>query len=307
VPRSLERRAALAAALAVLAAAGCGSPAATETNGAAPAFRVVAAENVWGSIAKQLAGRGVTVTSIIVNPSTDPHDYSPVAADARAMAGADVAIVNGIGYDTWASQLIDANPVSDRTVIDVGDLLGLTDGDNPHQWYDPASVQKVSDAISAAYRKLDPTRGAYYTAQKRRFETASLHEYDALRAEIRRRFAGVPVGYSESIFQPLGADLGLRLMTPYSFAKSITEGTEVSARDKQAVDRQAQLRLIRVWVFNSQNVTPDIQRINAICKQQHIPVATVTETLSPASSNFEQWQVAQLRRLLAALHRATGR
>jgi zinc/manganese transport system substrate-binding protein len=307
VPRSLERRSALAALLVVLAAAGCASPAATETNGAAPAFRVVAAENFWGSIAKQLAGPGVAVTSIIVNPSTDPHDYSPTAADARAMAGADVAIVNGIGYDTWASQLIDANPVSDRAVIDVGDVLGLSDGDNPHQWYNPASVETVIDAISAAYRTLDPPHAAYYTAQKRRFETVSLREYNALRAEIRRRFAGVPVGYSESIFEPLGADLRLRLGTPPSFAKSVTEGTEISAKDKQTVDRQAQQHLIKVWLFNSQNVTPDIQRINATCSQQHIPIATVTETLSPASSNFEQWQVAQLRRLLAALHRGTGR
>jgi len=307
VPGSLEKRSALAALLVILAAAGCGSPAATETGGGASAFRVVAAENVWGSIAEQLAGPGVAVTSIIVNPSTDPHDYSPTAADARAMAAADVAIVNGMGYDNWASQLIDANPVSDRTVIDVGDLLRLTDGDNPHQWYNPDSVQTVIDAISAAYRDTNPGRAKYFTAQKKHFETVSLEDYGALRAEIRRRFAGVPVGYSESIFQPLGTDLRLRLVTPYSFTNAVTEGTEISAKDKQAVERQAQRHLIDVWVFNSQNVTPDIQRINAISKQNHIPVATVTETLSPASSSFEQWQVAQLRRLMAALHRATGR
>jgi len=307
VPTPLIQRAAAGAAFVVLAAAGCASTATTDTNGTAPAFRVVAAENFWGSIAKQLAGPRVAVTSIIVDPSTDPHDYSPTAADARTMAAANVAIVNGLGYDSWASRLIAANPVSDRTVLDVGDLLGLKDGDNPHQWYSPGSVQKVVDAISAAYRKTDPARAKYFAAQKRHFESVSLADYNALRADLRRRFAGVPVGYSESIFQPLGTDLRLRLVTPYSFTNAVTEGTEISAKDKQAVERQAQRHLIDVWVFNSQNVTPDIQRINAISKQNHIPVATVTETLSPASSSFEQWQVAQLRRLMAALHRATGR
>ena len=62
-----------------------------------------------------------------------------------------------------------------------------------------------------------------------------------------------------------------------------------------------------MWVYNSQNVTPDVQRVNQLAPAAHIPITTVTETLSPASASFEQWQVAELRSLLHALHRATGR
>ena len=90
------------------------------------------------------------------------------------MAGAKLAIVNGIGYDNWASQLLAANPSRGRTVLDVGDLLGLKEGDNPHQWYSPAAVQKVINAIIAAYDKLDPADKAYFAAQKKHFETVSL-------------------------------------------------------------------------------------------------------------------------------------
>ncbi len=270
-------------------------------------LNVVAAENFWGSIASQLGGSKVSVQSIIVNPSTDPHSYEPTAGDARTLAGAKLAIVNGIGYDTWASHLLAANPVSGRTTLDVGTLLGLVDGDNPHQWYSPTSVQSVIRAIVAAYDKLDPADKTYFAAQEQHFEHVSLAKYNSLRAEIRRRFSGVPVGYSESIFQPLGADVGLRLLTPYSFAKAVAEGTEISAQDKETVDAQAQDGLIKVWVYNSQNATPDIQAINTICRAKHIPIATVTETLSPASDNFEQWQVAELQGLIKALHAATGR
>ncbi len=162
-------------------------------------------------------------------------------------------------------------------------------------------------AIDAGYEKLDPADKAYFAARRRHFETVSLATYNRLRAEIRTRFSGVPVGYSESIFQPLGQSLGLELLTPYSFAKAVAEGTEISAQDKEAVDAQAQQRLIKVWIYNSQNATPDIQRINAICRARGIPIATVTETLSPAGDSFEQWQAAELRGLIAALHRATGR
>ncbi|HEY7953325.1 MAG TPA: zinc ABC transporter substrate-binding protein, partial [Solirubrobacteraceae bacterium] len=106
---------------------------------------------------------------------------------------------------------------------------------------------------------------------------------------------------------PLGEDLGLKLLTPASFAKAITEGTEVSAQDKQTVDQQLQQRQIKVWIYNSQNVTPDVQRINQLARAEHIPIVTVTETLSPASATFQQWQSAELEGLKRALAQSTGR
>jgi len=292
----------------VLFVAGCDSsgPSSAGTSGKGK-FEVVAAENFWGSIAAQLAGDRARVTSIIVNPNTDPHSYEPSAEDARTMAGAKLAIVNGLSYDNWAPKLLEASPLSGRVVLNVGDLLGLKDGDNPHRWYFPSNVYTVANQIVADYDELDPADAAYFAHQKQAFETQGLARYDQLRRQIRARYAGVPVGYSESIFQGLGEDLGLKLLTPYSFVKAIAEGTDVTAEDKQTVDGQAQNRQIEVWVFNSQNVTPDVQRVNEIAKAQRIPIATVTETLSPASDTFEQWQVAELEGLMRALHQATGR
>ncbi len=299
--------------------AACGNSASSSGSSASPAtsggstgssqgkFVVVAAENFWGSIATQLAGSQATVRSIIVNPNTDPHSYQPTAQDERMVATANLAIVNGIGYDTWMSQALSASPLGGRVVLTVGDLLGLKEGDNPHQWYSPTSVYKVIDQIVSDYDKLDPGDASYFAQQKQTFETQGLAQYNELRKEIRTKYAGVPVGYSESIFQPMGEDLGLKLMTPYSFTKAIAEGTDVTAQDKQTVDNQAQNRLIKVWVYNSQNATPDIQRVNQIATAQHIPIATVTETLSPASDSFQQWQAAELEGLMAALHKATGK
>jgi len=292
---------------AVLLAA-CGGGSAGSADGPSSGeLQVVAAENFWGSIATQLGGSKVEVQSIIVNPNTDPHSYEPTASDGVALAKSQMAIVNGIGYDAWASKLLAANPSSSRKVLDVGDLLGLAEGDNPHQWYSPSSVRRVIDQIVADYKQLDPKASAYFDQQRTRFETQGLAEYNKMIATIRARYAGVPVGYSESIFQPLGQALGLKLLTPYSFAKAIAEGTDVSAADKQTVDTQAQQHLIKVWVYNSQNATPDVQQVNQLARAAEIPITTITETLSPASDTFEQWQVAELRNLQQALHQATGR
>lgn len=286
---------------------GCGRsgpPTGAEPDGR---FQVVAAENFWGSIAAQLAGEKADVRSIIVNPATDPHSYEPTASDARTIAGARMAIVNGLGYDEWAPRLLRASPSGDRLELDVGKTLALPAGANPHQWYSPSAVRRVIDAIVAGYDRLDPSAASYFAQREKAFLGRDLARYDALRRQIRARYAGTPVGYSESIFQPLGEDLQLKLLTPYSFAKAVAEGNDVTAQDKQTVDDQARKRLIKIWVFNSQNVTPDVQRVNEIAREQRIPIATVSETLSPAGESFEQWQSSQLEGLARALHEASGR
>ncbi len=276
-------------------------------GGPSDRLEVVAAENFWGSIAAQLAGEKATVQSIIVNPAADPHSYQPTAQDARTLASANMVIVNGAGYDEWAQQLLRAGSSSGRAVLNVGSLLHLQPGANPHRWYFPTDVQAVAHSIAADYERLDPADAGYFAQREKTFETVGLARYDELRREIRKRFAGVEVGYSESIFQGLGEDLGLRLATPYSFAKAIAEGTDVTAADKETVDAQARDRQIKLWVYNSQNLTPDVRRVNQIVREAKIPIVTITETLAPPSMSFEQWQVLELEALLVALHKATGR
>jgi zinc/manganese transport system substrate-binding protein len=268
---------------------------------------VVAAENFWGSIAAQIGSNRVQVTNIIDNPNADPHDYEPTSADARSMASATFVIINGIGYDPWADRLIAANPVPGRDVLDVGTLVGVAVGGNPHQWYSPQSVLRVIDAITAEYKKLDAKDASYFDRQRTLFEKKDLAQYQTLISGIKAKYAGTPVGASESIFALMAPALGLDLLTPSSFLTAISEGTEPTAGDKATIDHQIQSRQIKVYVYNSQNATPDVQRQIEEARNAGIPVATITETLVPAGASFQAWQVRELRGLASALARATGR
>lgn len=299
----------VAAAAVVALAAGCATTAPgslTASGGDGNKIVVVAAENFWGSIARQLGGSRVTETSIISNPSTDPHEYEPTASDARAVAFANLVIVNGIGYDPWAPKLVAASPVPGRQVLTVGSLLGLSDGDNPHQWYSAAHVSAVIAAITADYKRLDPASAGYFTHRQHWFTTTALGRYHHLIAQIRAKYAGTPVGASESIVSPLAATLGLKVLTPGSFLRAISEGGEPTAQDKATIDTQISHRQISVYIYNSQNATPDVAAQVREAKARHIPVTAVTETLAPANASFGQWQVGQLRRLAAALHKAAA-
>ena len=291
--------------LAALALAGCSPQAKGVASGGRPS--VVAAENFWGSIASQLGGDRVTVTSIIDNPNADPHDYEPTAEDARSFATASFVIENGVGYDPWAQRLLDANPVPSRAVLDVGTLVGEPTGGNPHRWYSPPDVQRVIDAITTQYIKMDPNDASYFTAQRTTFETKGLAQYHAIIAQIKSTYAGTPVGASESIFALMAPALGLKLITPPAFLTAISEGTEPTAADKATIDHQIASHEIKVYVYNSQNATPDVQRQIDEARAAGIPISTITETLVPASATFQAWQVAQLKALEAALHQATGR
>jgi zinc/manganese transport system substrate-binding protein len=303
--RPLHAAAAVLAALVLaIAASGCGTGAASADDGR---LRVVAAESVWGSVAAQLGGQLVAASSVISSPAADPHDYEPTASDARAMAAAQLAIVNGVGYDAWASKLLAADGAGGEHVLDVGKLVGVASGGNPHRWYSPGDVLRVADEITARYARLDPAHAARYAALHSAFARDRLAGYRASIAAIRARYRGVAVGASESIASPLVQALGLRMATPSSFLGAVSEGADPTASDEAAAASQIDTRAIAVWLLNTQNETPDIQRLTAAARARGIPVVALTETPTPAGASFEAWQGRQLAAIARALAEATGR
>jgi len=306
-PRRI-RKGLFVVALAVALAAGGLAADFALTKGRAAAegarLRVVAAESSWGSIAAQLGGDRVEVTSVVGNPAADPHDYEPTAADARAVASARLVIENGAGYDPWARKLVDANPVGRRIVLDVGDLVGVGAGGNPHRWYSPPDVQDVIRQIVRDYVVLDPAGAPYYRGRQARFERNGLARYERLITTIGARHAGVRVGASESVFAPLALALGLDLVTPSSLLDAVSEGAQPTAADIATIERQIARHEIRVWVVNDQNSTPDVARLSAAARERGIPIVTITETPTPAGTTFQAWQTRQLEALAAALAKA---
>ena len=107
--------------------------------------------------------------------------------------------------------------------------------------------------------------------------------------------------------EPLAAALNLPLLTPPGYLRAISEGTDPSAADKATADQQIADGAIKVYVYNSQNATPDVQRQVEAARAKGIPVAMLTETLTPQGATFQQWQTRELQGLAAALATATGR
>ncbi len=296
--------------LLLLAACGGGSNTQTLVNansGGNNTILVVAAENFWGSIASQVGGSHVHVVSIIVDPNADPHSYEPTTTDARTVADAQYVIVNGAGYDPWADKLLQANPVSGRKELNVGDLNGKHEGDNPHMWYNPDYVTAVANKMRDDLKSLDPGDSSVFEQSTQTFLTTGLKQYHALIAAIKAQYSGTPVGATESIFSYLAPALGLKLITPYSYLKAVSEGQDISAADEATVEQQVSQKQIKILIYNSQNTPNNIQALINKAKANTIPVATITETLTPANALFQDWQTAELQGIQIALARAMGK
>jgi zinc/manganese transport system substrate-binding protein len=283
--------------LSILLAA-CGAPADTRSG----KLQVIAGENFWGSIAGQLGGSHVAVTSIVTNPSTDPHEYESSATDARAFATADYVILNGAGYDDWGRKLLSANPSQSRKVLTVAEFLNKTAGDNPHFWYNPDWVERVADTITSDYRALDPANADYFTQQRQAFEVA-LKPYHDVIAHLRSSVNAVPVGSTESIFVYMAQALGVILISPAEFMQAISEGTDPPAQTVAEFQDQISHHQIKLLVYNTQTSTPITDNLKQLATRNGIPVVGISETVQPLTASFQDWQVRQLNSLQAGLSR----
>jgi zinc/manganese transport system substrate-binding protein len=272
---------------------------------AAPAIpgvvRVVARENFWGDIAAQIGGRHVRVTSILTSPTADPHLYESDVANAVAVAEAGLVIQNGAGYDTSLSQLLAATRHPGRVVVSVQDVLGASRPDvNPHFWYDIPRVPEVARAIEAALARCEPSDAGAFAAGLAAFD-ASLRPVEAVIGQIRRRYPGAPVAYTERVPGYLLAAAGLTVLTPRGFAAAIEDGTDPSPDDTVAMDGLFAGRKVKVLLYNAQVVSPVTQQVQALARQARIPVVGVTETMPPSYGSYQAWQLAQAEALVRAL------
>ena len=277
------------------------NPTTSSTTSSSGVIHVVAAENFWGSLITQLGGTRVSVTSIVSDPNADPHEYESNTGDAIAIANAQLVIINGAGYDTWAQQLIASSNTPHQVVLNVQELVNQTVDANPHFWYSPTYVNETVKAMYQDLVSIDPSHASYYTQQYDALK-ASLAEYNGRIAEIKQQFGGVKVASTENIFVYLANAAGLDVVSPPAFMEAVAEGNDPPAQSIVQFDQLITNGTVKVLVYNEQTVTPLTQSTEALASQHNIPIVPVTETIQPPDVSFQVWMNAQLIILQNALN-----
>ena len=269
---------------------------------AAEPIHVVAAENFYGDIAKQIGGPTVKVTSILSNPDTDPHLFEASPSVARSLSGAQIVIYSGIDYDPWMADLLSASKAPDRKSIVVADLIGKKSGDNPHIWYDPATMVALAQAMKDALVAADPANKAEYEKRLTAFE-GSLKPIQDKIGELKKRSAGVPATATEPVFGYMFEALGMDVRNE-PFQLAVMNDTEPSPSQIAAFEDDLKTGKVKLLVYNSQASDPLADRMLKLAKASNIPVVGATET-EPPGSTYQKWMMGELVAVDKALPKLT--
>jgi len=289
------------AALAVLAA--LLTVARVDVAAAAPAgtINAIGVENEYADVISQIGGKYVAVAAIETDPNTDPHTFEASPKVATQIAAAELIVVNGVGYDSWANKIIAAAPNANRKVIDAQHLLGLPDNTpNPHLWYDPKTMPAVAKAIAADLAALQPEHAAYFQARLKALD-ASLEPWFAAIASFKAHYANTPVAVTEPVADYMLQAAGTDILTPYSLQAAIMNGTDPAPQDVAIQDQLLSSHNVKVFLYNQQVTDTLTQTFLELAKKDGIPVVGVYETMPTPGYTYQSWMLAEVAALRKAV------
>ena len=275
--------AALASVGMLASVAACGSGQSTsEKNGT---IEVAASVNQWGTVAKALGGDNVNVTSIINSTNVDAHDYEPTTSDIAKLQKAQVIIVNGAGYDTWA---VKATQTANATIVNAAEVGGVNDGENPHVWFSADVRKAVAQAITEAYEQADAAKKNDFDKMNDQW-TAEENNVESKIAEVKQKTDGLAYAATESVASYLAEDMGLADATPSGYARATANESEPTPTDIKQFTDALKAGEIKLLVVNTQEESELTDKITDAAKFVEVPMVELTEQMPEQYDSLTAW------------------
>lgn len=160
-----------------------------ENNQEADQLYVVTSFTLLTDMVTEIGGEHVEVYNLVPS-GTDPHEYSPLPNDIKAVSKADILLYNGFnlegGDNGWFAKMMEStNQDWDKTflVTDGIEPLYIQSDDgkqeeiNPHSFLDPVNGIVMAENIRDALIEVDPDNEASYTANANEY-IAELEKMD---------------------------------------------------------------------------------------------------------------------------------
>ncbi|MEO8280396.1 MAG: zinc ABC transporter substrate-binding protein [Ideonella sp.] len=245
-----------------------------------PVLRVVASFSILADLASEVGGSHVEVRSL-VPAGADAHQFTPTPADARALAHAQLVIINGLRYEGWMDRLVKAAGYQ-------GDMLTASTGikarqsgggADPHAWQDLSNVQVYVENIRAALANRMPANAAEINARAAAYKA----RLKALDDDTRARIAKIPkdrrrVVTDHDAFGYFADAYGVSFIAPRGWS---TE-SEPSAESVATIVRQLRVQKAGALLME---IRGDPRLLDRIAKEAGVKVVTerlYADALSPS-------------------------
>jgi zinc/manganese transport system substrate-binding protein len=264
-------------------------------------IKAIGVESEYADVISQVGGKYVQVQAIQSNPNTDPHSFEASPKIARAFAGAQLIVENGLGYDDWAEKIVSASPQPDRKVINAQKLLGLPDDTaNPHLWYDPKTMPTVARAIADALATLKPAQAAYFHTNLETF-IASMEPWKRAIAAFKAAHDKTPIAVTEPVADYMLQAMGFDILTPFSLQKAIMDGTDPAPQDITTQNDLFTARKVKVFAYNQQVTSSLTKSYLELARKNGIPIVGVYETMPTPGYTYQSWMMAEVTALEKAV------
>jgi zinc transport system substrate-binding protein len=236
---SITTRLLKAAWLALLAAIALGIPAAEAAR-----LKVGITLHPYYSFVANIVGDRAEIVPLI-DSDANPHGYAPQPADMIRMMSMDVLVVNGIGHDGWAFEILDAAGMRKKLkLIYANDgvslipVAGAPNGEkvvNPHTFISTTAAIQQIYTIARKLGELDAANATYYRDNARRYAL----QIRKLRAEFDSKIAGADLSKFHCATMHSGYDYILQeLGLQVSAVIEPRHGVEPTARQlAETIDR----------------------------------------------------------------------
>lgn len=291
---------ALVLGLAACSGAATPAPGSSATTGK---VTVVASTNVYGDIVRTIGGDAVEVTSIIEDPSQDPHEYTANARTQLALSKAQLVVENGGGYDDFVTTMLSATTAQPR-VLDVTEVSGYdqepADGEfNEHLWYDFPTMVKLTDQVQQSLAAVAPDRAETFRTNAAAL-TSRLEGLERTEETLAEKHRGTGVAITEPVPLYLLDASGLVDRTPEEFSEAIEEGSDVAPAVLQETLALFSGKQVGLLAYNEQTTGPQTEAVLAAAEANGVPVVGMTETL-PAGLDYVGWMQQNLDAVGSAL------
>lgn len=292
ITRLMRLAAAGLSAAMLFTAAACGTTTPTETTPdskqSAPEptgpISVVASINQWGSLASELGGDDVDVTSIVNSTNVDAHDFEPKTSDVAKLSKAQIVVANGAGYDSWATKSLAKN----ASIVSAASVVGAMEGDNPHLWFSKDARSGMATAITEAYIKALPSKKKDFQKRLKAWQNGE-KSLETWVADFTKSHDSLTYAATEPVAYYLMADLGFKDSTPKGYAQSTASGGEAAPADLQAFQKIVEGKDISVLINNTQEASDATNMITGTAGRSDVPVVDVSEQMPESATTLNAW------------------